>query len=257
MKWCTDVTPAAWIADRLHPFIKDVGSVIPEGYEAYARIFHPVTVREGVRERWTAIAKRNGRIAHPEMQFHMINRPVGEPAPTGYEPGDGPSWGSLPLQERLALVDVLRHGTRTLDRCWFCVWEGWGDVDAYGVSARVVLPHRDYLLATGPLELAISSFARSWEETPPSELIVLRKSGSRSASRASELRPLDRSANLWWPDDRAWFVATEIDYAWTYVGGPAELIERVLADDRLEALPARLTDKPFYESDLVNAALDG
>ena len=45
-------------------------------------------------------------------------------------------------------------------------------------------------------------------------------------------------ANLWWPQDRAWFLATEIDLAWTYVGGPAGLIGQLLAETRIEALPA-------------------
>ena len=29
--------------------------------------------------------------------------------------------------------------------------------------------------------------------------------------------------NLWWPDDRAWCVASEIDLDYTLVGGPDEL----------------------------------
>jgi hypothetical protein len=45
-------------------------------------------------------------------------------------------------------------------------------------------------------------------------------------------------ANLWWPQDRAWCVATEIDLAWTYVGGQAGLIRQLLAQTRIEALPA-------------------
>jgi len=40
------------------------------------------------------------------------------------------------------------------------------------------------------------------------------------------------------PGDRAGWVATEIDLAWTYVGGPAALISDVLANSRLEASPA-------------------
>ena len=35
------------------------------------------------------------------------------------------------------------------------------------------------------------------------------------------------------------------------------VIEGLLDDRRLESLPARLTDKPFYDSDVLNAALDG
>jgi len=38
------------------------------------------------------------------------------------------------------------------------------------------------------------------------------------------------------PADRAWCVATEIDFAWTYVGGSRELIDAILADARLEAV---------------------
>ena len=99
----------------------------------------------------------------------------------------------------------------------------------HGVTARVRLPGRDYLLRRGPIEAASAL-----------------SSGHRSAPEVSP--------NLWWPDDRAWFVATEIDYMWTYVGGPQEVIDAVLADPRLEALPARLDHSPFYDGDTLNAA---
>jgi hypothetical protein len=33
--------PASWIERSLHPFGMDVGSFIPEGFAAYARVFHP------------------------------------------------------------------------------------------------------------------------------------------------------------------------------------------------------------------------
>jgi hypothetical protein len=176
------------------------------------------------------VAYEARRIVHPEMQFHMISRPVGQPAPEGYNPGMGPSWGSLPVPERLALVDVLRPATTSPDHCWFCLWEGHGDLDDQGVAERVQLPGRDYLFYAGPVEMAL--------ESPPG------------------LEAWDQAPNLWWPDDRAWCVATEIDYAWTYVGGTSRLIDRLLADERLEALPAHLTDQPFYDSDLLNAGLD-
>lgn len=226
---------ASWIASRLHPFLQDVGSVVPVGFEAYARVFHPIVAPAG-RLRWSDIAKRNRRIAHAEMQFHMIARPAGRPGPPAYERGDGPEWGSLPLEERRVLVDLLRPRTATPDRCWFLVWEGYGAVDRQGVTARVELPHRNYLLAHAPIDSALASLRRTIEL--PIEL----------ARR--------QSPNLWWPDDRAWIVATEVDYAWTYVGGSAALIDAILAEPRLEALRAKTTDKPFYGSDVVNAALD-
>jgi hypothetical protein len=66
---------------------------------------------------------------------------------------------------------------------------------------------------------------------------------------------LDNSPNLWWPDDRAWFVATEIDHAWTYVAGSQQLLARLMADRRLEILTADPSDNPFG-GDVLNAALD-
>jgi len=48
------------------------------------------------------------------------------------------------------------------------------------------------------------------------------------------------SPNIWWPEDRAWCVATDIDLYDTYVGGSQECIEAVLGNLELEALPTTL-----------------
>jgi hypothetical protein len=55
-----------------------------------------------------------------------------------------------------------------------------------------------------------------------------------------------RAPNLWWPVDHTWCVASEIDFPWTYVGGSSELIERLLADERLETVSAS-PDDPHWE----------
>jgi hypothetical protein len=49
-------------------------------------------------------------------------------------------------------------------------------------------------------------------------------------------------------------VATEIDFAWTYVAGRRALVERLIADPRLEIMPAHPDDTNV---DAPNAALDG
>lgn len=46
----------------------------------------------------------------------------------------------------------------------------------------------------------------------------------------------DLPAGIWWPADRSWVVATEIDYEWTFVAGSDALVEAVLAHPDLEAL---------------------
>jgi hypothetical protein len=222
----SDVSPAEWIGERLHPWSQDTGSIIPEGFAAYARIFHPAGPRYD--QRWADIAQRNGRIVHPEMQLHRISTPVGRSErPQGHDFGDGFNPGPVREIDQV-LVDILRKETTTPDVCWFCVWEGGGGLDDQGVAARVRLPNRDYLLARGRIDKAAASLATGATGLP----------------------------NIWWPDDRAWIVVSEIDFAWSYVGGSKELVNEVLSDDRLEALPARLTDKPFYDSDLLNAPND-
>jgi len=55
--------------------------------------------------------------------------------------------------------------------------------------------------------------------------------------------PTNQSPNLWWPRDHAWCVASEIDFCSTYLGGSRALVERVLADESLEAIPVRLEDR--------------
>ena len=224
--WLGDVSPAAWIGPRLHPFAQDIGSVIPEGFQAYARLFHPIEIDRERGERWSDVAKRNGRIVHSEMQFHLISTPRGE-TPTELYGRREPRHGTLGLEQRRLLVQHLRDRTTTPDRCWFGLWEGFGGLDDGGVRERVALPHRNYLLYSGTVDRAL--------ESP---------------------MPFDQSPNLWWPDDRAWFVASGIDFAWTYVGGGNSLVEALVSDGRLEALSVALTAKPDSESDRLNAALN-
>lgn len=69
---------------------------------------------------------------------------------------------------------------------------------------------------------------------------AVRSIGSISPLR-NELRR--RSPQWWWSADRSWFVANEIDWPWSYVAGPASLIERLLADDTLETAEVEFTDR--------------
>jgi hypothetical protein len=231
--WLHDTSAADWIGPRLHGFALDTGSIVPEGFEAYCRVLHPFRGRgdDKPTRTWAEVAAENGRIVHPEMQPQVIFRPIGAKKPTGWDHtiDNELDWGSCPRSVLGALVDVLGRHTATPERCWFCAWEGMGFLEFDGMRERVRLPGRDYLLYTGPIELAMAPLDDSWD---------------------------GRSPHLWWPDDRAWVVATEIDFAWTYVGGASSLIRGLLDDPRIEALAAELSDKPFHDSDTVNEALD-
>jgi hypothetical protein len=225
--WLRDVSPAAWIGPRLHPFAQDIGSVMPEGFAAYARLFHPVEVDRDRRERWSDVAARNGRIVHSEMQFHMVAAPRGQTPSVDYNRSNQPRIGTLHLEQRRILVEHLRSATTTPDRCWFAMWEGFGGLSDGDVRERVELPNRNYLFYTGAIDRALGS-----------------------------PHLFDQSPNLWWPDDRAWFVATEIDFDSTFVGGDDRVIAALVTDKRLEALPIALSARADAAADRVNSALN-
>ena len=211
-----EVEEAAWIGDRLSPFDSGVlTSVVPSGFEAYARVLHPLDAQAHGQQpgRWIDVASWSGIGVVPGIDFPDIALP--EHVPSGVEPwpGEAPQVGTLHPVYADALAAVLARHTSTPDRCWFCTWEGWGSV-VFDDGPRVELPGRNYALFVGPLA-ALPSLMDAQD---------------------------DHSPNLWWPDDRAWCVATEIDLAWTYVGGSAALISDVLANPRLEAQPASPND---------------
>jgi hypothetical protein len=255
LEFASDLSPARWLVERIHGFARNVGSVLPEGFEAYARVFHPATrylwddsVPEGgppdraaaaaaglrprgrVAVRWSEVAAANGTVMHAEAQFEAISQ-LGRLS-TACQPGIWdipPMVGALPEDAAGRLVEILSGYTSTPSRCWFCVWEGYGGLRTpAGFEKRVLLPGRAYLLVAGPITAVQGAFENIDAEGP----------------------------SIWWPDDGAWCVATEIDFCWTYVGGRRSCVEAVLADQQLEALPARIDHGITIESDRINALPD-
>jgi hypothetical protein len=251
-----DVEAADWIAPRLHGFAVDVGSVVPEGFGAYARIFHPAWWNEypnrvPTEVRWSDVAAANGTVVHPEMQFHSISRTAFGGHSFSHGWNAQPRIGVLPAGQGAALAELLARNTTSPDVCWFCLWAGYGYGSMKSFSAapigepvpppmtqeqvrqtfgwpkphqpsapRVSLPGRDYVLYRGSV-----SSAAGWMDGP----------------------------NIWWPDDRAWCVASEIDLPYTYVGGEQNLIDEILAHPAIESLPARLDHKITADGDKINA----
>lgn len=170
------------------------------------------------------------------------------PADASPVTGQGPDEGSLYGPDAQVLAEVARKWTTTPDDCWFCVWDGYGWANAVPLllmgeeqasrmadpvppevrqGPRVHFPHRSYLLYGGQVEEVMATFAIATQ-----------------------------SPNLWWPQDHAWCVATEIDFAWTYVGGPAAMIEELLGDIRIEAIRASPEDSPTGIASWVESLID-
>jgi hypothetical protein len=265
LRLAVDSSAGDWVVRGVGSFGSGVGGLVPHGFEAYGRILHPARGPGNTSVSWATVADWSGGAVHPRVQFEAMAKPrkrtAGQPAPFDAPP----PIGSLPASLLATLCQPLGSHTTCPDRCWFCLWEGYGWVQGppamgrllvpgrpgprptsrhmgrlHGLhlharthapapaGPRVRIPNRDYLLFEGPLEGASDM-------------------GDRSSGFF-----IPQSPNLFWPDDHAWCVATEIDLDSTYVGGSTRLIADLLADDRLEALRVEVTDEVWAISDDVN-----
>ncbi len=220
-----DPAAGAWIAPRLLPWGAGrgtpTGSVVPAGFAAYCRVLHPPVVAGGAAT-WSQVARRTGATAHAGMQWEAIADPDDQAV-------EGPELGSLPPALAEALVALLRDHTTTPGRCWFAVWDGFGDLPDLP-PPRLDHPGRSYVVLRGDVEAAARPL---WEPSGPGAVRY-------------------QSPNLWWPDDRAWVVATEIDFRWTYVGGSGACVAAILGHGELEAYEVGLDDRADIGGDHRN-----
>ena len=231
LQFCEDVSPGRWVEESLSGFAR-LHALLPPGFPAYARVFHPAYLDDTEEQpvRWSTVASWTGKIVHPLMQFPRVAG-LGEEEMYPDPPwGEHPRIGSIPEAECRVLANVLREFTSTPDRCFFGLWDGYGNIVTrlYPAGSRVKGRGRDYLLFKGPLEGVMAFLVDRpfpfWGDSP----------------------------NIWWPEDRAWCVATDIDLYDTYVGGSLECVQAVLDHPDLEALPTSLDARLDLGGDTVN-----
>lgn len=257
LRHSTRVEQGDWIVSRLAPFALDVSAIVPRGFEAYVRVLHPVpVVNTGPVARqehvtWAEVAARTGRAVHPLVQFVSIAGTRGSPL-RELAGVDEPREGQLEPHVLKLLCDVLAGQTSTPERCWFALWEGWGWTQGspavamatrHGTSPHIPsafppevtagprfrIPQRAYFLFEGPCDAALEM---GWN------------------APGGHFFP--QSPSFFWPDDRAWCVATEIDLDSTYIGGSEALAQAVLAEPRLETWRVQASDAIGHASDTVN-----
>jgi hypothetical protein len=228
--WSNDLDAATWVRERLGSFGSGVGSIVPRGFEAYACVLHPFRDSEGQVQRWSTVVRqlKDGFTPIPTIASIILE--------ASSKPGDPfgdyvwPEEGALDLEEAEVLVRVLRRSTTTAEQCWFCIWNGYADLNGSVIQLSVPggaqrlppavplsvlhgplveLPNREYWLFEGPVEQAVATTLTTEHRHTP---------------------------NLWWPEDRAWCVASEIDLSWSYVGGSRELIDELLSCAELEVV---------------------
>ncbi len=252
-----EVTAADWLGPRLRRFGSAVAAVVPGGFGAYVRILHPAHARGGELLRWDAVAERSGRCMHRLAQFHAVarSRACASPQPTW--DGVEPSEGNLPPEQLRILCAILAAHTSAPASCWFCLWEGYGWLHGgsalahvFGSDAswnaginklvnlglppealrgpRVRLPNRNYFLLQGPLDAATELGWTVGDAFFP------------------------QSPNLFWPQDHAWCVASEIDLRCTLVAASELLAEDIVADSGLEAWRVDSEDSIAFDGDQIN-----
>jgi hypothetical protein len=221
---------AEWVIAGLRGFGESVLSLVPAGFAAYVRIFHPARRQppgssELTPVNWHEIAAANGREAHAGMQLAgltgtLASNEVGQPGVFDHPP----AVGSLPTEQVVALARVLARHTATPDRCWFAIWEGFGDLHHEVRSAPTFsAPHREYHLLTGPVDPLVGY---------------------------DSLR--EQSPNLCWPEDRSWCLASEIDLNSSYLGCDRACADEILVLAELEARTIDPQTGIDFASDAIN-----
>jgi hypothetical protein len=233
---------------------------VPEGFEAYARIFHPVVPsRPSGLVRWADVAAATGRIMHPLAQWKSISTNVpGEPGKWDDSNAE-PVLGDLDPADFLTLLDLLAERTEPSGECTFAAWEGRGWLEGLTATvsasrrsdptepaglappapakrvgldvngARLSLSGWEYVLWTGPLRAALAVgdwVTDEWFEA--------------------------RSPDLMWPADQSWLVASVVDFDSTLVGGSRALIDGIVSSPVLEASEVYPRDSLAANGDAVN-----
>ena len=271
--------PADWLVERLIDFAVSVLSVVPSGFEAYARVFHPaekVTYTSLDRAEWqiepicwTEVAELTGRTAHQTMQWASLNSENSFiDDESALKVGDvwvrGPEVGNLPIGIAQTLWPIFEQHTKTPSECFFAIWEGFGgmprflhEAPAFEIPAR-----RFYLFEASAQTIEQSLYTGAGYDDMDGGFMVMISEGETTTPSPEEIKEALRassepempiayqSANLWWPEDRAWCVHTEIDLNTTYVAGSQGLIDAILASEKLEAYQLEPTDE------LVNDAVN-
>ncbi|MFC9997389.1 hypothetical protein [Nocardia sp. NPDC127526] len=291
MDFTPDFERGGWLLARVGE--DGVGCVAGTGFEAYARILHPVeaTRRDAtitdewgrpaiVAEAmwpWAEVAARNGRVMHPLVQWRNLTDGEAEAARTfddGWTVGQTvEGWFDPTLLA--ALTVHLRAATDTPEQVTAAVWNGFGEPNdsstAFFVSATDDDPqpadHERTRFATELAAAVSPAVERAVETGPflhwPGRDFLLFDTGLSDLADPTWVHAADlgwttdspgATPQLLWPADHTWVVASEIDFDSTIVAGSRTLIDAVLADDRFEAFEIAEDSDLSWDGDTINPA---
>jgi hypothetical protein len=123
-----NIEAAEWIRGRLSPREEHaVTSIIPTGFEAYARVLHPAQAPDERHDlvRWSDVSRWSDVAINDHVQWHEIALPRVAPSTAPPWQGQGPRAGSPFAGDVDALVEHLSNATSTPESCFFCFWSGY------------------------------------------------------------------------------------------------------------------------------------
>ncbi|MFI7743120.1 hypothetical protein [Kocuria rhizosphaericola] len=295
MRWSGEIEAGGWIRARLSAAWGTVGSAVPEGFAAYARILHPAPghrrtpdpgtagssgparttegrgpVDDEASWTWGRVAAETGSTVHPQVQWRQVAGDAGETVVLrgGWVLGP-PETGRLEPDLLARLMVLAAPATTTPQELMLGVWDGWGELYPHrsaplvreGATARERRAARAELwaavVAAVDPEVARALAHGPLLELPDRRYVLLQTTAHELSDPAWPRRagigwhhelpgPMPQ---LIWPADRAWCVASEIDWDSTVVGGSHDLITSVLEDGVLEAVRIEPSDDLSWDGD--------
>lgn len=155
MEPISDAECGSWLRLLLGGTGGGIHCVVPRGYAAYARVFHPAardrtTGVDAAPVSWARVAQAFGTTMHPLAQYHRLAGPE-----TGKyrEVLDASGWrysepqqGNLDVDALASVAAILCRHTATPEIGVVAIWEGWGGLaNSTGYSQLTAFPDQ-----TGP-----------------------------------------------------------------------------------------------------------
>lgn len=193
-----DTSAAAWIGRQLRHGSLQVYETVPEAFDACARLFYPIVGDPVDRDG----RPDNERITWTEMALRNGRTPHALMELETIAPGEA-VYDRFGDEQVDALLPILARHTNSTSG-WFLLWDGFGDTDPRPFRDQPKVDHqwRSYHLMSGPL---------------------------------AAYPEIANTPSYYWPEDRAWCVATDIDFAWAYVSGTTACIDEVTSKPVLDA----------------------
>lgn len=284
MRWVREIERGEWIRSRLSGPLGSVGSTIPSGFDAYARILHPSTVtryhpkgRGNPQEdytqelwSWAQIAGHTQATIHPQVQWIRAAGHQYDSLPLpGNRNADPPPLGHLAPTIMANVMSIAGKHTSAADGITAALWEGWGissgitwftafapeggaddEGETLVQSQRPrVDPALSQLLKNGPfLELPGRRYALlSTTVVELTDPVWPFQAGMGWAKGISGPMP-----QLIWPADHAWATASEIDFDSTLVGGSDDFINELMGHPAIETVRVEETTDLTWDADNIN-----